>query len=43
MTSKRVYEIMLETREIKREKKRDSERYLVKKNDKKDAGKINNK
>ena len=30
---------MLETRE----KKRDSERYLEKKNDKKDAGKINNK
>ena len=34
---------MLETREIKTEKRRDSEIYLEKKNDKKDAGKINNK
>ena len=34
---------MLETREIKREKRRDSEIYLENKNDKKDAGKINNK
>ena len=34
---------MLETREIRRKEKRDSEIYLEKKNDKKDAGKINNK
>ena len=34
---------MLETRERNVEKKIDSEIYLEKKNDKKDAGKINNK
>ena len=34
---------MLETREIRREEKRDSEICLEKKNNKKDAGKINNK
>ena len=34
---------MLEPREIRRKKKKDSEIYLEKKNDKKDAGKINNK
>ena len=34
---------MLETRETKSEKRRDGKIYLEKKNDKKDAGKINNK